>query len=200
MSGDSTPSDLREWMRDVARRIEMLERRRVGLGGSGSGGGVTDHGALTGLGDDDHPHYLTAARGNALYLSPAEVVAGANVTVDRTTTPGSVIISSSGGGGGTFTEVEVQVGGSMPTDPGNDLWVDTSVPDITPPEGGDKHYQHTQTVLESVWVVTHSLGKYPSVTVTDAAGAVVFGSVRHINDNVLTVTFGTTVTGTVYCN
>ena len=33
----------------------------------GSGGGVTDHGALTGLGDDDHPQYLTGARGDSRY-------------------------------------------------------------------------------------------------------------------------------------
>jgi len=30
-------------------------------------GGVTDHGALTGLADDDHPQYLTEAEANALY-------------------------------------------------------------------------------------------------------------------------------------
>lgn len=30
--------------------------------------GVSDHGSLTGLGDDDHPHYLTEARGDARYL------------------------------------------------------------------------------------------------------------------------------------
>jgi hypothetical protein len=35
-----------------------------------SGGGVTDHGALTGLGDDDHPQYLTAVRGDARYVLP----------------------------------------------------------------------------------------------------------------------------------
>lgn len=33
----------------------------------GGGGGVTDHGSLTGLSDDDHPQYLTDARGDALY-------------------------------------------------------------------------------------------------------------------------------------
>jgi hypothetical protein len=32
-----------------------------------SGGGVTDHGALTGLSDDDHTQYLTDARGDARY-------------------------------------------------------------------------------------------------------------------------------------
>lgn len=32
------------------------------------GGGVTDHGALTGLADDDHPQYLNNARGDSRYL------------------------------------------------------------------------------------------------------------------------------------
>jgi hypothetical protein len=36
------------------------------------GGGVTDHGALTGLGDDDHTQYLTEARGDARYYTQAE--------------------------------------------------------------------------------------------------------------------------------
>jgi hypothetical protein len=33
----------------------------------GGGGGVSDHGALTGLGDDDHTQYHTNARGDARY-------------------------------------------------------------------------------------------------------------------------------------
>jgi hypothetical protein len=36
-------------------------------------------------------------------LTPEQVLAGTNVTVDRATTPGSVIISSTGGGGGALT-------------------------------------------------------------------------------------------------
>ncbi len=43
----------------------------VVAGGGGGGAGVTDHGALTGLMDDDHPQYLTAARGDARYVTPA---------------------------------------------------------------------------------------------------------------------------------
>ena len=35
---------------------------------AGGGGGVTDHGALNGLGDDDHPQYHTDARGDARYV------------------------------------------------------------------------------------------------------------------------------------
>ena len=37
------------------------------LESTGGGGGVTDHGALTGLGDDDHQQYFNQARGDARY-------------------------------------------------------------------------------------------------------------------------------------
>lgn len=40
--------------------------------GSG-GGGVTDHGALTGLTDDDHAQYHNNTRGDARYYTKAEV-------------------------------------------------------------------------------------------------------------------------------
>jgi hypothetical protein len=39
----------------------------------GPGGGVTDHGALSGLGDDDHPQYLTEARSNNLHYTKGQV-------------------------------------------------------------------------------------------------------------------------------
>ncbi|WP_041447139.1 hypothetical protein [Thiocystis violascens] len=38
---------------------------------AGSGAGVTDHGALAGLADDDHAHYHTNARGDARYAALA---------------------------------------------------------------------------------------------------------------------------------
>lgn len=42
----------------------------------GGGGGVTDHGALTGLNDDDHPQYHNNARGDARYAPVGHVGAG----------------------------------------------------------------------------------------------------------------------------
>jgi hypothetical protein len=42
---------------------------------AGGGGGVTDHGALTGLGDDDHPHYALADKSR-----PSPWVAAADLT------------------------------------------------------------------------------------------------------------------------
>lgn len=51
---------------EVSARIDVLEV-------SGGGGGATDHGALTGLADDDHPQYLTQARGDARYYTETEI-------------------------------------------------------------------------------------------------------------------------------
>jgi hypothetical protein len=48
----------------------------------------TAHNALSGLSADDHPQYLL----------PTEVVAGANVTVDRSSLPGSVVVAASNPG------------------------------------------------------------------------------------------------------
>lgn len=72
----------------------------------GGGGGVTDHGALTGLGDDDHTHYHTDARGDARYSALGHVHAGADITTGTvaaarlpaatTTTSGIVELATSG--------------------------------------------------------------------------------------------------------
>ncbi len=41
----------------------LLSRNQIG----GDGGGISDHGALVGLADDDHPQYLNNSRGDARY-------------------------------------------------------------------------------------------------------------------------------------
>ena len=40
---------------------------------SGGGGGVTDHGMLTGKADDDHPQYLNNTRGDIRYYTKSEI-------------------------------------------------------------------------------------------------------------------------------
>ncbi len=53
--------------------IEVVTIGMQGPPGSGTGGsGVTDHGALTGLGDDDHPQYHNDARGDARYYTKTQ--------------------------------------------------------------------------------------------------------------------------------
>lgn len=52
---------------------------------TGEGGsGVTDHGALTGLSDDDHPQYLNNARGDVRYYTKSEVDSSLSGKVDTT--------------------------------------------------------------------------------------------------------------------
>jgi hypothetical protein len=45
---------------------------------SGSGGGVSDHGLLAGLADDDHPQYLNNTRGDARYYTKGQVDTAVN--------------------------------------------------------------------------------------------------------------------------
>ena len=46
---------------------------------TGGGGGVTDHGALTGLADDDHPQYVLSATNNTLSSTVSNHIASATV-------------------------------------------------------------------------------------------------------------------------
>ena len=70
------------WLRDVAN---------VTATASGGAVGVTDHGALSGLFDDDHPQYLTAVRSDARYIAAtrtltagAGLTGGGDLSADRT--------------------------------------------------------------------------------------------------------------------
>lgn len=57
---------------------------------SGGGGGVTDHGALTGLADDDHTQYHTDARGDARYSQLGHTHTATQIS-DSTATGRSVL-------------------------------------------------------------------------------------------------------------
>lgn len=77
----------------------------------GGGGGVTDHGALSGLADDDHPQYaLESALGDA---------AGKNTgTVAGTVAAGDDSRFGAGGGATVFTQYEADLG-SVPASNGS---------------------------------------------------------------------------------
>ena len=64
-------------------------------GASGTGGGTGDHGALTGLGDDDHTQYLNNARGDARY--PSITYAGANPNYPQNLTITGVVTTGVNG-------------------------------------------------------------------------------------------------------
>ncbi len=72
------------WVADENIAVAFDGAAWTALSAGGGGGGVTDHGLLTGLGDDDHPQYHNNARGDARYtpLNPATL--GINATADTT--------------------------------------------------------------------------------------------------------------------
>lgn len=47
----------------------------------------------------------------------------------------------------------------------------------------DKNYVHEQNIAEKTWRVTHSLNKYPTVTVIDSAGNEVICNIEYIDTN-----------------
>jgi len=66
--------------------------------------------------------------------------------------------------------------------------------------GGDAHYSHTQSTPESVWEVTHNLGKKPSVIVVDSADTVVMGGIEYVTLNTVRLTFVGAFSGKAYFN
>jgi hypothetical protein len=67
-------------------------------------------------------------------------------------------------------------------------------------ESVDKTFIYPQSSASSVWNITHNLNKYPSVSVVDTANTVVYGDVKYINENELTITFTNTFSGKAFLN
>jgi hypothetical protein len=61
-----------------------------------------------------------------------------------------------------------------------------------------RRYVYTQTLASSEWVITHSLGGRPSVTVVDSAGTVVIGEVQYDSNTQVTVSFTVPFSGFAY--
>lgn len=61
-------------------------------------------------------------------------------------------------------------------------------------------YKYFQDSAASTWEIQHNLGKFPSVTIVDSAGRVVYGDVEYIDQNNLKVSFTATFSGRAYLN
>lgn len=65
---------------------------------------------------------------------------------------------------------------------------------------GDLSFIHNQLVPSNVWVITHNLGKRPSVRVIDSGDTEVIGHVTDTDNNSLTVEFSAPFGGKAYLN
>src|SRR5690606_18637376 len=79
-SGTRGPVNFDRALRDAMNQAVALIQDYIAANPPGSGGGATDHGGLSGLGDDDHPQYLTQGRGDGRYYTKeqaAQLIANA---------------------------------------------------------------------------------------------------------------------------
>lgn len=60
-------------------------------------------------------------------------------------------------------------------------------------------YEHVQNVAATNWQVDHSLGRFPSVMVTNSLNEMIDGKIEHSNKNRLFVRFNKPLIGRVYC-
>jgi len=65
---------------------------------------------------------------------------------------------------------------------------------------GDANKIHLQAIPEAVWVINHTLNKYPSVTVVDSAGSLVVGDVEYDSPSQVTVRFAAAFSGKAFLN
>jgi hypothetical protein len=69
-----------------------------------------------------------------------------------------------------------------------------------PPGPSATTYIHTQGPLSAVWTVSHSLNRFPSVTVVDSGNSVVIPDVHYDSANQITIMFGSATSGKAYLN
>ena len=65
---------------------------------------------------------------------------------------------------------------------------------------GDKTFIFEQITPSATWNITHTLNKFPSVSVVDTAGTQVFTDVNYIDNNNITLTFSTGFAGKAFLN
>ena len=61
-----------------------------------------------------------------------------------------------------------------------------------------QRHVHTQSTASTTWVITHSLGGRPSITIVDSAGTVVIGEIQYNSNTQITVSFTAAFSGYAY--
>lgn len=64
----------------------------------------------------------------------------------------------------------------------------------------DSNYIHDQVDAADTWTIVHPLQKYPSVTIVDVDGQIVFGEVVYNSLSDITITFSEPFAGKAFLN
>ena len=65
---------------------------------------------------------------------------------------------------------------------------------------GDKHEVKTQVSNAPTWDFTHTLNKYPSVSVVDSGNNIIYGDVEYVSTSRLKIHFSSAQSGKAYLN
>ena len=76
----------------------------------------------------------------------------------------------------------------------------TGADGIAGPQGDSLGYIHTQANPADVWEISHTLGKFPSVTVVDSGGDECEGDVQYVSNSQIVVQFCAPFGGKAYLN
>lgn len=108
-------------------------------------------------------------------------------TIIEVPVPEVVEVEVSGPAGLTAYELAVEQGfsGTLAE------WLETLVGPEGPegPMGTDLYYRHVQAAPSASAIITHSLGKFPSISIKDSSGQAVEGDYTHIDVNTVQVEF-----------
>ena len=64
--------------------------------------------------------------------------------------------------------------------------------------GNTRRHVHSQGAVSDEWIINHSLGGYPSVTVVDSAKTIVIGTVTYNSTTQVVVNFSSAFSGYAY--
>lgn len=66
--------------------------------------------------------------------------------------------------------------------------------------GGSESYIHNQRGPRDTWLINHGLLKFPSVSIVDSGGSMVYGDVQYIDNKTIMITFTGAFSGMAYLN
>lgn len=79
--------------------------------------------------------------------------------------------------------------------------IDISVaPAIIVTSGASTTFTWTQSIPLSVWTIPHNLNKFPSISVVDNLGNVIYPDVSYVDSNSVQITHGSAFAGKAYLN
>lgn len=76
----------------------------------------------------------------------------------------------------------------------------TVVREVASGASGGTTFIFDQAIPADEWNIIHDLARFPSVTVVDSAGTVVYGSVNYVSKNEITLRFTAPFSGVAYLN